>query len=341
MKYVHIDDVSAGQILGKTIFSGNGATLLSENVQLTVPMINTMKRIGVTTVHIKDSNFDDVQIEDVVSDETKRMVIKKMGDIYQTVKSGKEFNTKVVTGSVNHLLDEIMENKHVLAQLNDIRTEDNHQFIHAMNVCITSILIGLSVDLTPSQLKELATGALLHDIGKVGMTDEDDPQEPRRQHTWRGFELIKMKHELSLLVAHICLQHHETTDGKGAPRGLEGDQIHLYAKIVAVANTYDNLVSSFTGNRSMLPHEACEHLMALAGTKLEHELVLHFLRSVSVYPTGVSVRLSTREIGVVVGQHRGLPSRPVIRVIKQEDEELQVKEMDLAQNPTVFIEAVL
>ena len=62
MRYVPIDAVEPGQFLGKTIFSGNGSILLSENVQLTVYMINTLKRIGVTMLYIKDENFDDVDI---------------------------------------------------------------------------------------------------------------------------------------------------------------------------------------------------------------------------------------------------------------------------------------
>jgi len=83
-------------------------------------------------------------------------------------------------------------------------------------------------------------------------------------------------------------------------------------------------------------------LMAWAGTKLDHEAVIQFLKCVSIYPTGISVRLSTKEVGVVVGQHRGLPGRPVVRVVKSaSDGDLEVKEVDLAKETTVFIESVI
>jgi HD-GYP domain-containing protein (c-di-GMP phosphodiesterase class II) len=343
MKYVHVDSVEPGQYLGRTIFSSNGAVLLSEGVQLTVYMINTLKRIGVTMVFIKDPFLEDVEIVDVLSEETKRNVMRQMADTFDSIRSGKDFSTKSVSVGINQLLDDVMKNKDVLVQLSDIRTKDNEMYVHATNVCMMSVMIGINMGLSQGQLKELAIGALLHDVGKIDSTHDDLSKDMKKHHTWRGFELLKNKREYSLLISHVAFQHHEMIDGEGIPRRLAGDQIHLYAKIVAVANVYENLLFDISQGKRMLPHEACEHMMALAGVKLDHELVIHFLKVVSVYPTGVSVRLSTKETGVVVGQHRGLPSRPIVRIVKQEasDKELVIKEMDLAKLTTVFIDQVL
>ncbi|XOK60497.1 HD-GYP domain-containing protein [Paenibacillus elgii] len=341
MRYVHIENVESGQYLGRTIFSANGAVLLSEGVQLTVFMITTLKRIGVTMIYIKDQQFDDIELADLVSEETKRAVMQRMGETFDSIRSGKDFNTKHVGASIDTLLDEIMRNKEVLVQLSDIRTHDNEMYVHAINVCMMSTLIGINMGLSTTQLKELAIGALLHDVGKLELVTDDESGDPRKHHTWRGFEVLKHKRELSLLIAHVAFQHHETMDGQGMPRQLPGDEIHLYARIVAVADTYDNLLFDLSEGRRMLPHDACERMMVLAGEKLDREIVIQFLRTVSVYPTGTSVKLSTRETGVVVGQHRGLPGRPVIRVVKGGGDDMEVKEIDLAKQTTVFIESVL
>jgi HD-GYP domain-containing protein (c-di-GMP phosphodiesterase class II) len=342
MRYIHIDNVEQGQYLGRTIFSGNGAVLLSEGVQLTVYMITTLKRIGVTMVYIKDPLFEDIEIIEVVSEETKRAVIQQMGNTFDSIRSGKDFNTRTLNGSIDGLLDEVMRNKDVLVQLSDIRTKDNEMYVHALNVSMMAVLIGIQMDLPATQLRELAIGAMLHDIGKVEKITNDEAEDVKLHHTWRGFEVLKNKRELSLLIAHVAFQHHERIDGTGAPRQVPGDQIHLYAKITAVANTYDNLLFDTSLGRRMLPHEACEQMMALAGTHLDREIVIHFLRVVSVYPTGASVRLSTKETGVVVGQHKGLPGRPVVRVVKGESgTDLEVIEIDLAKETTVFIDHVL
>jgi len=339
MRYVELEEVEPGQILGKTIFSSTGQILLAENVELTVYMINTLRRIGVGAIFIKDSAYEDVEIPEVVSEETKRVVIERLHEVYGSLRSGKPLSPKAVSVSVDKLLDEMMANKNVLFQLTDIRTADNEMYIHALNVCMMSVLIGMGLELNQSQLKELAVGALLHDVGKVGLGTAEEKLGGRHHHTWRGFEILKK--DFSLLSAHVALQHHETIDGEGEPRKLGKEHIHLYAKIVAVANLYDNLVSTRDPEKRMQPHEACEHLMALAGRKLDHEVTVQFLKNVSVYPTGVSVRLSTRETGVVVGQHRGLPGRPIVRIVRKNADDLEVKEVDLARETTVFIEQVL
>lgn len=331
--------VEPGQNLGRTIFSANGTVLLSAGVQLTVFMISTLKRLGVTMVYIDDPMFRDIPDEEVLSEETKRAVIQQMSESFDALRSGKNFNTKAISQSVDQLLDDVLQNQNVLVQLSDIRTEDNKMYIHAMNVCMMATLVGLNMGLNMIQLKELAIGALLHDIGKLGASEKD---EGRHHHAWRGFEMLKMKREYSLLSAHVAFQHHERVDGTGQPRGIAGDEIHLYAKIVAVANTYDNLLTDLSEGRPMQPHEALERLHALSGTALDSQVLFEFMRIVSVYPNGISVRLSNNRTGVVVGQHRGLPGRPVVRVIdKDGDEAVGAKEIDLAQHTTMFIDSVL
>ncbi|MEX2461149.1 MAG: HD domain-containing phosphohydrolase [Paenibacillaceae bacterium] len=342
MRYVHIESVESGQFLGRTIFASNGAILLSDGVQLTVYMINTLRRIGVTMIYIQEVYLEDVEIIDVVSEENKRLIMKLLGETFDSLRSGKEFSTKNISVSVDRMLDDVMKNKEVLVQLSDIRTKDNEMYVHAINVCTISALIGINMSLNQVQMKELAIGALLHDVGKIELITDDNSADLKKHHTWRGFELLKNKREFSLLIAHVAFQHHETLDGEGIPRKLDAEQIHIYAKIVSVANIFDNLLYNPVDGTRMLPHDACEQMMTLAGTKIDQEVLIHFLRTVSIYPTGSSVRLSTKETGVVVGQHRGLPGRPIVRVVKQEfDNELQIKEIDLAKHTTVFIDTVL
>ena len=337
MRLVDIESVEPGQVLGKTIYSANGTVMLAQGVQLTVYMISQLKRLGVTMLYIQDPDFADVTVEDPISDETKRMVIRQLAETFDSIRSGKPFSAKAISGTVDRLIGDIMENQDVQLHLSDIRTHDNAAYLHAINVCAASVMIGLSLGYNMQQLKELAIGALLHDIGKI---DAQDDEEGRNHHAWRGFDTLKNNREFGLLVAHVALQHHEHVDGTGQPRGLASDQIHPYAKITAVANTYDNLLHPADGGR-VLPHEAVETLNACSGTKLDHEILVQFNRFVSIYPNGISVRLSNRQTGVVVGQHRGLPGRPIVRVLARDMDDVRAEEIDLARHPTLFIEAVL
>jgi HD-GYP domain-containing protein (c-di-GMP phosphodiesterase class II) len=349
MRHIHLDSVDGGEVLGKSIYSQDGRTLLQSGVLLTLSMINTLRRIGVTMIYIKDKQFEDVKTEDVVSDETRRQAIVNVSDIKQSVQEGKDFDTKSVGKTITSIIDEILRNKDVLLSLTDIRTNDNHAFIHSLNVCIMSTIIGINMGFNSTQLKELALGALLHDIGKSVKEDslyrKTLPKESE-DHTWVGFNLLRKKHEFSLATAHIALQHHEHVDGTGSPRGITGDQIHLYGKIVGVANFYDNLISDFLPGTTYLPYEANEQIMGLSGKHFDHDIVIRFLRSIALYPTGTSVKLSTGQVGVVVGQHKGLPARPIVRVIKKLSrkegfDETEVNEVDLAKETTIFIKDIL
>lgn len=341
MKLVDIEILEPGQLLGRTLFSENGTVLLSAGVQLTVFMISTLRRLGVSMVYIAEPGEQDGDLDEVLSEQTKQQVISQMAATFQSLRSGKEFNARAVTLSVDQLLEDVLRNQSVLVQLSDIRTADNAMYIHAMNVCMMATMVGLNMGLNMLQLKELALGALLHDIGKVGAPAQGG-EEGRSHHAWRGFELLKTKREYSLLTAHVAFQHHEAPDGSGQPRGLIDEEIHLYAKITAVANVYDNLVHGTPDCPRMMPHEAIERMLALSGTELDRQALIEFLKIVSIYPNGVSVRLSNRLIGIVVSQHRGLPGRPVVRVIAREGEAAgEARELDLSKLPTLFVEAVL
>jgi len=343
MRYVSIEQVEPGQYLGKTIYSGNGTVLLGAGIQLTVYMISTLNRIGVTMLYIQDPLFEDVETDDMLSEATKLGMINAMNNTFDAIRSGKDWNTQMIGSSVDSLLTDVMNNKEVLVQLTDIRTKDNNEYIHAINVCLLSTVMGINMGLNYQQLKELATGALLHDIGKTGMREEDNLMpDLKSHHTWRGYEKLKHRREFSLLIAHVALQHHERVDGLGLPRGLAGEDIHLYAKVVSAADTYERLIHPlFPQAKRLMPHEACEEMMAMSEKQLDYEVLLQFNRIVSVYPNGTAVRLSTKETGVVVRQHRGLPGRPVIRIVQGEASRFDVKELDLARETTVFIEAVL
>jgi HD-GYP domain-containing protein (c-di-GMP phosphodiesterase class II) len=352
MRPVSLDNLEAGQVLAKSIYTSDGRTLLNQGVLLTPGMINKLYRIGVTMVYIKDSRFDDVKMEDMVSEETRREALANVSNVMECVQEGKDFDIATVSKTMTNIIDEILSQRDVLLNLDDIRTKDNHLFIHSLNVCIMSTVIGVQMGYSVSKLKELALGALLHDVGKA-VKKADDPlgrySQDGDHHAWIGFNVLRRRHELSLSSAHIALQHHEHVDGTGEPRGIKGSDIHEYAKIVAVTNFYDNLISPFAPEPTLHPYQASEYVMGLAGKKFDHNIVIQFLRAIALYPTGSSVQLSTGEIGVVVGQHKGLPSRPIIRVFKEhrsehgkyQYEDTEVKEVDLGKETTVFIDSIL
>ncbi|WP_096189303.1 HD-GYP domain-containing protein [Evansella halocellulosilytica] len=352
MRYVSVESVKQGEKLAKHIFASDGRILLNEGVPLTVGLISKLRAMGVTALFVKDSRFEDIEVEDVVSESTKKKLIATLIQSIQYVQEDKSLDGKAISRSVRTLIEEVMLNKDVLLHLTDIRTKDNDLFLHSVNVCIISVMVGVQIGLSSNRIHELAAGALLHDIGKhvanvdkkdIPLGFEDDKKLPFH-HSWKGFNLLRKSSEISTLSAHIALTHHENVDGTGEPRQMKDKDIHLLSKIVAVANDYDHLL--FDRNRTnmkepMYPYEACERLMGMTNRRYDHKVVWKFLRCVAFYPTGSQVKLSNGHIGVVVAQHRGLPQRPIIRTFDPDGENVTFEEIDLAKETTLFIKKIL
>ncbi|OEH86191.1 hypothetical protein BHU72_11680 [Desulfuribacillus stibiiarsenatis] len=340
MIYTSIDNVQYGQKLGRNIYKENGGILLKKGVELTVGLITRLRNIGVSALYILDDRFQDIEeTQDLVTEETRREAIQQLSVAMQCVQAGKDFNLQPISSVANTLVQEISQNKNILANLMDIRTKDNELFVHSLNTCMLSVVVGVKLELNQIQLVELAIGSLLHDIGKTLVSEDDD-----KNHPWVGFNTLRKKHDFNVLTAHIALQHHEHLDGSGYPRGVAGSEIPLSARIVGVTDYYDDLISY----QKLPPFEACEYIMGYAGTRYDLEVVKHFLKSIAVYPTGSWVTLTTNEVGVVIAQHRGLPSRPIVRVLSSANHDdsssfdhADIRDIDLSKEKTIFIKNII
>lgn len=346
MRYTSIDNVQQGELLGKSIYASDGRVLLHEDVPLTVGLISKLRHMGVNYIYIKDDRFSDVEVEEVVSEQTKREAMNMLTTSFQYIQTGKDLDVLEINRTVTNIIEEIMSNENVLMALTDIRTQDNAIFVHSLNVCIMSVLVGIKVGLDRDKLHQLAVGALFHDIGKIIPDDKKAVSTKEtgdlNHHTWKGFNKLRQNKEISTLSAHIALTHHEHIDGSGVPRGLVDKEIHLLSKIVSVTNYYDNLVAPIDGSKPLHPYEAGEHIMGLTNVRFSHPVVWRFLRAIAFYPTGSQVILSNGKAGVVVGQNPGLPQRPIVRTFNlYKDDDYTIEEIDLAKEMTIFIKKII
>ena len=353
MRQVSVNSLKVGDMMGRTIYSGQGRVLLGRGVLLTLPYIARLRELGISIVYIDDEETRDIIIEDVVSEEHRREAIISFEQSSEAVRLGKDFSGFEVKKAISNIVEDILYQKEIFLSLVDMRSFDNQMFSHAVSVCVLATVLGKALGLDRENLEALAIGALLHDIGtvkqpkqlihkRVPLTSQETSLY--QTHTVNGFEILKAKRELSLLSAHVALQHHERMNGSGYPRQLLGERIHHLAQIVGIADFYDNLVNGAPGHQKMLPHEACEIVMGSAGTLFPQDLVVMFLKHVAAYPTGCTVKLNTGEIGIVVDQNKSLPMRPIIRVLAGDDTLtafVKAREYNLVEKHTTFIESIL
>ncbi|MBO8158094.1 HD-GYP domain-containing protein [Thermosyntropha sp.] len=347
---VRIENLTPDMIVARNIYSSDGRILLHAGIKLNENYINRLKNLGIISVYIKDE-FDDelnLEIREPVSEETRAETIKEVKNAFEALEQNRSMNTRMVKSMVNKILDEILDNHDILINLCDIRTFDDYTFGHSVNVCILSIMAGITMGYHDLKLKELGIGALLHDIGKVYLDPAvlNKPDDLTREeyaevkrHTEYGFEILRKYPDIPLLAAHIAFQHHERWDGQGYPRGLAGEDIHEYARIVAVADVYDALLSDRPYRPSYTINQAITILNRMSGIYLDPKCITALVANIAVYPIGTIVELNTGDIGIVVDVNKSAPTRPILKMIynKTTNRLYRPYEVDLSKLTTVII----
>lgn len=357
MRLVSLVNCQPGAEIAKSIFSDTGSVLVGAGVTLSQRMIDSLISRNIGMVYIKDKFTADLEIKEGIPNEMRVEASKALQDTFIQVAN---FNKSARPGSIpdlkveklqkvfKDLIAEIKNSKDAMNLLTNIFAHDNYVFAHSVNVTLYTLAMAVKLEFDDKKLNEIAMGGILHDIGKTMIPIEilnkpgkltKEEFDMVKKHAEYGFEILRKQHGLPLLAAHCAFQHHEKLDGTGYPRGLKGDEIHPYAKIMAVADVFDALTSHRSYRKAMLPHEAMEIIFAGANTHFDADLIQTFQKSVASYPVGVTVKLNTGETAVVVEYMFHAPSRPIVRIIKDPNgvELTKPFDVDLSKNLSIMI----
>lgn len=205
---------------------------------------------------------------------------------------------------------------------------------HGENTARLAMYVASRHGFRPSTVEVIGLCALLHDVGMERVPPELflkseplAPDELRRlqAHAVEGAEMLRAGPRLDGLVRQVACavvqQHHERADGSGYPHGLGEPHIHEFARLVALVEAYETMVSPRPYKSPCLPHEAMTRLLLEAFGKagrparFDRHLATSFLRALSLYPIGSGVRLDSGETAQVVGANPDAPARPHVRLL--------------------------
>ncbi len=346
MIFLPIGRVKPGAKLGKSILSTDNRTLLAENVILTPMFISKLKKLGVLYLYVKDGGEN--MEYDIITEQTRLAALKETKKVMQLVERGQNIVTLQIFKVVKRIMDELLSRPNILVSLNEVRVMKDYTFGHCVNVCVLSLACGAKCGYSTSKLRDLAIGALLHDIGK-SLIPANILEKPGKlnweefniikTHSYLGYSVLKQNWDISSEAAQIAYMHHEKFDGSGYPQGLKGGNIAELARIVAIADVYDALTTDRVYRKRFLPHEAIEIISAETGRAFDPIFTKIFLESVAPYPVGTRVVLNNGLTGFVKHVSQSFPSRPVIKIYKYPD--YFAGEIDLLQERTIFIKDIL
>ncbi len=324
MQRVSVSNLLPGMVVARSIHDANGILLLAKGFSLTQKFIDGLVQQGIVSIYIENNLLEQEQVEDFLREETRVVAVKSVKTYFSHYGLTDKVNVEKVKTAANQIVDEIILNPDAMIQLTDIRTHNDYTFAHSVNVCALSVLLAASMSYNQERLRELALGALLHDVGKLEISNDIlnkpsqlDPDEWRimQHHPKAGFQILKKRGQVSTPAMIISYAHHERYDGSGYPRGVAGDEIHEYARLVAIADVFDALTADRPYRSGLMLHEAYDLLMASSGAHFDPRLLAKFLQSIAVYPVGSVVELSDGSIAIVKKVHAGVSWRPTVQML--------------------------
>lgn len=168
-----------------------------------------------------------------------------------------------------------------------IEKKDRYTGGHTKRVVFYTMCIAKHMDLTDEQLERIKLSAILHDVGKIGIEDKilkkaaplDEYEWPvMKKHPELGFHIMRKVEGIEDISAGMRF-HHERWDGKGYPMGLKGEEIPLFARIIAVSDTYDAMVSTRPYRKGMPPQAAFDEITKNEGTQFCPTVVKAFRKA--------------------------------------------------------------
>ncbi len=342
---VSTSTLKTGMKIEQAIVDSFGHEMIAKGVVLDDFQIEYLRDHGVA-VYINSGEAEDVDVAELernLPNETKQLieetreedpskvqlneeVCKRVGEGIQYLfnNTDSENFMETTTNISNELVNAITSSNAVAIDINLIKVSDEYTFKHSVDVATMAMVIGQGLNLTQDELREIGIAGLLHDLGKSQIPLEilnkpgrldDNEFKLMKQHSLFGFKILKEKNQLPEPIMMGVLQHHEKMNGKGYPLGTAGDSIHKYARIIAVADVYDALVTERPYKKAFHKREAVEMILAMT-QELDMEAMLSFFNCVILFPVDSIVTLSSGEPAKVVKNNRNNCLRPTVVGLK-------------------------
>ena len=266
-----------------------------------------IQELADTTHQIAAGNFGQRVELGIASQEIRELAddFNRMGDHVQShveqLKRAAQLNRDLFVGSMRSFVAAI-------------DAKDPYTRGHSERVAAYSRTISKFLGLGEDERHQIWIGALLHDVGKIGVEDRvltkvgrltDDEYDAMKQHTVIGAQIMSRIEQLKEMIPAIRW-HHEAWNGEGYPDGLQGEQIPLSARIVAVADTFDAITTNRPYQQAYEPAFAVETVTKLAGKRFDVRVVLAFRRA---FEAG-QIRKREAPPATAAAADRGLEGRP-------------------------------
>ena len=299
-------------------------------------VINNLKSKNVYRILIDDSKtLLPSNIEEIVNSDNNSLVNNKnlkhakaifdqsksiQKKLFHDALSGSCLDLSPVVEVTNKSIDAIFNSPDSLACMLNIREKDEYLLEHSVAVSVYITLFSRYLGLERPIIEQLSIGAFLHDIGKIKIPDEilnkpgkltDDEFTIMKTHANHSIDIIKETPGISALSLEVAALHHEKLNGSGYPFQVEGENISLYGRMIAICDIFDALTATRVYKEGFAHGKAFAILRELAKQgQLDSILVDQFIKCVGVFPVGSLVQLKSNKLALVQVRNDKDPTNP-------------------------------
>jgi putative nucleotidyltransferase with HDIG domain len=295
------------------------------------PITNeTLHTIGLHTSlqsgpdHNAPRSLDVLNQELTMARETRDKLIQSVKTVFAEIsKTG-----SIRSGPVNEAVQEItivtrtLSTHATFMAMSHGRSLDFSFNNHSLTVCTFAMIIGQALGYDLMKLQELATGALLHDIGLLQLPRQllhisaplsGEDLAVFHHHPRLGAIAIEAQRDFPQFVRQVVADHHVTPDGQGYPSETSAGSTAEASRIVMIADRYDELLTGFGGLRPLPSHAAIQQLFQEGEFgRLDLSLVSLFIKLVGIYPVYSAVELNTKERGMITMINPATLHQPIV-----------------------------
>lgn len=258
-----------------------------------------------------------------------REISRAMLHLIGQARESKALSFPVAKKAAAVVVQSVVRNPDAMVWLARLKDKDSYSYSHSVRASILAAVFGRHIGLPEEVLHNLATGALLMDIGMARLPREvlirpetslsREQQTELRQHVRHSLDILERCDGINDQILGLVQYHHERHDGSGYPHGLVGTQIPLLARVAGIVDTYDAITSPRPYADAVTSTEAVSMLYDQRDKAFQSALVEQFIQAIGVYPTGTLVELSNQEVGVVIAQNPTRRLRPQVMVVLDQD----------------------
>ena len=272
-------------------------------------------------------DFDAPPVKPIIQEDMKKAAVESIKNLFSVISSPGEITNmttayQMVRGfekALSYVVAAATHDTNGIIHIQDLKSFDEYTYHHSISVSLLAVATGQMLGFDLRESMKLGRCALLHDVGKQfipwkiinkkGKLTNEEFKE-MMEHPLHGATNLRAKGIGSSSLINGILFHHEKINGRGYPKGLVGEEIPLYAKIVSVADVFDALTSFRSYRKPMTPTHAYELILAEIGTSFDYDVVQAFTKKLDLYPINSILELSNGRIVIVVENQNIL--RPVV-----------------------------